>query len=122
MFRKVFRIVAILIGCLVLAGGGAIAGYLISEESENSGKADSTEVRTLVDEAMAAERKETTALLSDLCRAGTKLRSAYTRKTIGHSERCDSDRPGALIAAVCTDVEKAARTAHLRNGDCRGER
>lgn len=107
---------------LVLLAGGVLAGWVANQEFGTEENSEAWfPANTPLLELEDLERDRTILLLEDLCRAGTRLRSAYTGRTIGHAERCESwsgDRIEALIAAICTDVRKAARTAHLKEGDC----
>ena len=116
------RPIVILAFALILYAGGLGAGWVANEEFGTEEKSEARfPANTRLLELEDLERDRTTRLLEDLCRAGTRLRSAYTGETIGHAERCEGgsgDTIEALIAAICTDIRKASRTAHLRRGDC----
>jgi hypothetical protein len=112
----------ILAAALILLAGGVLAGWVANEEFGTEENSESrSPANNRLRELEDLEGARTIRLLEDLCRAGTRLRSAYTGKTIGHAERCEGgsgDNIEALIAAICMDVRKAAYTAHLREGDC----
>lgn len=121
---RLLRIVLVLAACALLLGAGGVAGYFVGEDSDRTTverpQADSSQDREAVT-ALERDRRRTAEMLTEVCRTATKLRSAYTREVIGHAERCIEGDPSVdtLVRAVCTDVTKATRTAHLPEGSCR---
>ena len=119
MISKIFRVLAILAVALFLLGSGVVAGYVANDDSDG----DTSGEKQAQAETQKLERQgqRTTQRLADVCRAGTWLRSGYTKKTIGHTERCDvrGNDVEPLISEICTDVLKASRRAHLPDAECK---
>ncbi len=101
---------------------GTVAGYIAGHKA---GRVDAEED---IEIDARQHYRRTTALLSESCLAGTKLRSAYTKRVIGHAERCRTGRINAagdhfeqvssVLKTICADIRKATRTAHLPRAHC----
>ena len=117
---------ALLLGlvAILLVGGGAAIGYVRASDATRGDAVRDVNAR------LGDAARETGTLMEQVCFASTKLRSAYTRRTIGHSGRCALNSRNVTSAAAgyvkirqlaritCDDIEKAVRTAHLRRGLC----
>lgn len=113
---------------LVLLGAGIAGGYLYADGSDEAQRPAPAVSKAKAHSDARPDDKRLLAVTAEVCRAATELRSAYTRRVIGHSERCrvtrrsssdvPASRPMDLLASICIDIRKATRTANLPDANC----
>lgn len=125
---RIEKILGLVLASLLLVVAGAAGGYVYAHERDSSASVTREPTASKDDRDVDRDVETLLKLTTEICHAATELRSAYTRRVIGHSERCLlSPREGAsgsasshvnLLASICSDIRKATRTAHLPDASC----